>query len=151
MAKMTINRRTIAMVVVLFVLVVILWVTYSSVDLQQLHNHSLLGNSGSSMLDASNSLNRLSKYCNIGPLIRMAESHGKLEDIWELQYMAINVRHGDRSSIHKLPGTASERSRLRLHMPKHLDNRTTQYVEKLKSFSLSPLAGKDNKYNFEQV
>jgi hypothetical protein len=137
-----INRSSTMLVVVGIVFIVVLCVGYASLDLDM---KSKMFAGVSSMKSQSTAAQRLATYCNIAPPLRTSPS-GNINDSWDLQYLAVNVRHGDRSAIHKIPGTIASKASISTN-----DNRTAKYVEKLKSFHLAALPGKDSRYNFEQV
>jgi hypothetical protein len=130
------------LVVVGIVFIVIICVGYTSLDLDM---KSKLYGVGSSSSVQSTAAQRLASYCNVAPPLRTSHS-GNIDDNWDLQYLAVNIRHGDRAAIHKLPGTVTSKPLVAAN-----DNRTAKYVEKLKSFHLAALPGKESRYNFEQV
>ena len=92
---------------------------------------------------------RLSLYCNAEPPTRIPDKVS-INNSWELQYMALNIRHGDRSSIHRIPGTALPFP-LRTDILQFVDNRTSAYIDKLRSFSLTAIPSNGARYNMEKV
>lgn len=140
------KNRSVVITVIAVAVIVILCVTYSSVEL---HLTNGFGDRDRNEGGQSGGASRLDRYCNIEIPNRQLLNHS-LKENWTLQYLAINIRHGDRSAIHRMPGTTTFiDSSLPSQTP--LDNKTTIYIEKLKAFHLSALPGSRKRYNFEKV
>jgi hypothetical protein len=80
---------------------------------------------------------RLHSYCNAN--IPPATLNNVVEPAqdWKLKYLAINIRHGDRSAIHHTPGT------YKIDPLKHefqVEPRASRYVSYLQSFNLTSLS-----------
>ena len=85
-----------------------------------------------------NRISRLSRYCNINHPER-EKSKVDINGDWVLKYVAINIRHGDRSAIHRVPGTKSSS---RLEKAKYLDQRALLYAPLLSSYNLTAIPSK---------
>jgi hypothetical protein len=89
-------------------------------------------------VENSSSNQRLSEYCNIEvPSRKKMESYGIPG--WELQHLAINIRHGDRSAIHRIPGTSVTAPTVKDENSSYVDIRAKQYLNYFKVFLLSRL------------
>jgi len=91
---------------------------------------------------ASNTPNRLIQYCNDEP----AEGReGKLSADnlnlnWTLHHLLINIRHGDRSSIHLIPNAISLSTQVGdKQQQNYLDKRVHSFIPRLLSFTLVPM------------
>lgn len=153
MRKMAISRKLCTTSIVCVALLMVLWIAYSPVDIHLTNTLSGMGIPG--IVDSSfyDNTERLAKYCNTEIPARV-QPNESISDNWELQYLAINIRHGDRSSIHRMPGTVTPNDpRDALNSPRALDNITaaSTFIDKLKTFHLSALPGNSHRYNFEKV
>jgi hypothetical protein len=79
---------------------------------------------------------RLKAYCNIETTERQAFER-PLDDNWELQYLTLNIRHGDRSPVYHLySGDWRDSS-----APEPVDmSAVSPYIDHLRTFHLSPLS-----------
>jgi protein tyrosine phosphatase len=79
---------------------------------------------------------RLEAYCNIETTERQAFERS-LDDNWELQYLTLNIRHGDRSAVHHFySGDWRDSS-----APEPVDmSAVSPYIDQLRTFHLSPLS-----------
>ncbi|KAJ1397164.1 histidine phosphatase superfamily [Ochromonadaceae sp. CCMP2298] len=76
----------------------------------------------------------LERYCHTEVPRRFYFAHSSSN--WTLEYLAINIRHGDRSSIHDITGAKLPTPPAR---PPLIDGRALSYMPLLASFSLHPL------------
>jgi len=121
------NTKSFAAVSILFILIIL--VMYGTLDrrLQMDEDHS-------ASFYKHSSPNRLDKYCN--KEIPKRKVSNELSSNWKLVYLALNIRHGDRSPIHNIPGTVSESS----HSANALiDDKVLGYIPSLANFRLSTL------------
>ena len=51
-------------------------------------------------------INRLDQYCAANSIQGQEGAAIELKDEWKLIYLALTIRHGDRSPIHSMPGSA---------------------------------------------
>jgi hypothetical protein len=87
-------------------------------------------------------VNRLLEYCplaipsgNEGVLV---ENNGK----FELKHILVTIRHGDRSAIHRIPGSTDPS---KTHTSsKYLDTSVLQYVHRMSAFQLLSMKSKDS-------
>jgi hypothetical protein len=137
-----ISRKATVVTALGVVLVVVVWYVYSSHELHLPSSLSAIG-----IATSTSGRERLAKYCNIEIPERRSYNHS-IDDDWELQYLAVNIRHGDRSAIHRLPGTITPGNGI-----SEVDNVTaaSPYIEKLRTFQLSALPGSEKRFNSEQV
>ena len=91
-------------------------------------------------LDGENDLQRLHDYCPVS-ILHGSEgtlSASELEFDMTLKYILINIRHGDRSAIHLMPGSAP----LSLDIPDkgpHLEPNALNYLVQMKSIRLEKI------------
>lgn len=83
---------------------------------------------------------RLSRYCNVDVPKRDATYIASISG-WELKHLAINIRHGDRSALHRIPGTITTKGIKNEDRAEFLDPKAIEYTEKFKFLQLSRLTG----------
>lgn len=81
---------------------------------------------------------RLSEYCNIEVPEREVKSSYDIPG-WELQHLAINIRHGDRSALHRIPGTTTPPVALTDKNSSYLDIRAREHTHHFKCLHLEKL------------
>lgn len=89
--------------------------------------------------------NRLDLYCSSTmPRVHGSNSVREVKG-WYLAYVVMNIRHGDRSSIHSIPGITS----LGRNNEKHplLDKSALHYTHRFSSFNLSVIPTFRNVYS----
>lgn len=82
---------------------------------------------------------RLSRYCNVEVPKREAADITSIPG-WELKHLAINIRHGDRSALHRIPGTISSKPVNNEQRSEFYNPKAKEYTEKFKFLQLSRLA-----------
>lgn len=87
---------------------------------------------------------RLSQYCSINvPMTNREGPTFQGHEEYKLEYILLTIRHGDRSSIHQMPGSDTDShldSPLRLY-----DERAKEYIPRVSSFSIVPILPKTYK------
>ena len=119
----------------------LLGVFYTSLD-RQLDRSGLVSNLlevKDYFVENADQKSRLSEYCNIE--VPKREVMGSY-DIpgWELQHLAINIRHGDRSALHRIPGTTTPQVTLTDKNSSYLDVRAREYTHHFKCLHLEKLS-----------
>ena len=92
---------------------------------------------------------RLLEYC---PLAIPSGSEGNLVDNnrnFELKHLLVTIRHGDRSAIHRIPGSADPSKAFTTDKgsptsSKYLDASVLQYVQRMSAFRLQSMKAKDS-------
>ena len=96
----------------------------------------------------SPAVNRLLEYC---PLAIPSGNEGILVDNngnFELKHLLVTIRHGDRSAIHRIPGSADPSKTITTEQgsqtsSKYLDSYVLQYVQRMTAFRLQSIKSKD--------
>eukprot|EP01032_Pedospumella_encystans_P017089 gene17089-19481_t len=119
----------------------LLGVFYTSLD-RQLDRSGLVSNLlevKDYFVENADQKSRLSEYCNIEvPKREVMGSYGIPG--WELQHLAINIRHGDRSALHRIPGTTTPPVTLTDKNSSYLDVRAREYTHHFKCLHLEKLS-----------
>lgn len=76
-------------------------------------------------------------YCNTHPVTGSEGGTFQGSKDWVLHHLLLNIRHGDRSSIHNIPEAQKLSSQLKNYVV--LDYTALQYVPRLNSFVLEPI------------
>ena len=90
---------------------------------------------------------RLLEYC---PLAIPSGNEGILVDNngnFELKHILVTIRHGDRSAIHRIPGSADPIKTITTEKgtsSKYLDSSVLQYVQQMSAFRLQSMKSKDS-------
>lgn len=115
-------------------------VFYTSLD-HKLHESGLVSNLlevKDYFVENADQKSRLSEYCNIDVPRREAVSSYDIPG-WELQHLAINIRHGDRSALHRIPGTTTPPVTLTDKNSSYIDIRAREYTHHFKCLHLKKL------------
>ena len=83
-------------------------------------------------LDAASEL----RYCNSGKVVGLEGPVFEGSSDYVLHYLLLNIRHGDRSSIHNIPGAQPLSSQLTNKKKLYLDSGAFKYLPMLSSFIL---------------
>ena len=119
----------------------LLGVFYTSLD-RQLDRSGLVSNLlevKDYFVENADQKSRLSEYCNIEVPKREVISSYNIPG-WELQHLAINIRHGDRSALHRIPGTTTPPVTLTDKNSSYLDVRAREYTHHFKCLHLEKLS-----------
>lgn len=79
---------------------------------------------------------RLTHYCNVEVPNRVESEMYGISG-WELQHLAVNIRHGDRSTLHRIPGTDVTTPPIGDENSSYLDVRAKQYLPSFKVLMLT--------------
>lgn len=100
-------------------------------------------------LDDEKDIRRLNDYCSIN-IVRGSEgilNPPELELDMELKYILINIRHGDRSAIHTMPGSSPTSLEIPDKGP-YLEPNALNYLQQMKSIKLESITTKSVKKRF---
>ena len=62
---------------------------------------------------------------------------------WKLHHLLINIRHGDRSSIHNIPSAEKLEDQVKTNSIEFLSYSALEYFPKLNSFAIKPIGTQD--------
>ena len=79
------------------------------------------------------------RYCNTGDATGAEGPIFEGSDEWVLHHLLFNIRHGDRSSIHNIPGAQSLSAQVNSKENKYLDHRALKYLPFLRFFVLKSI------------
>lgn len=88
-------------------------------------------------------IERLVNYCSLKVAIGAEGPHFIEHEKFILEYVLLTIRHGDRSSIHKMPGSIDNG----IANPDNpfYDSRALQYIPRSSSFSIVPIESRNVK------
>jgi len=78
-------------------------------------------------------------YCNTQPPSGSEGETFTKSDQWVLHHLLVNIRHGDRSSIHNIPSAQPLVLQTKDSTVQYLEYSALQYIPRLNSFKLTPL------------
>lgn len=79
------------------------------------------------------------RYCSIGEVVGAEGPVFEGSDDYVLHHLLLNIRHGDRSSIHNIPGAQPLSAQVHRKEKSFLDQRVFQYLPLLSSFVLKSM------------
>lgn len=141
------SKSSIFLILVIVVFTAFVGVIYSSLEIDK-DSRPLTAE----LFAASRSIfypaaSRLQQYCSLSTPIRATHSVD-IHDAWDLQYLAINIRHGDRSAINHIVGTTKNYANVKGNNSYFIDSEALKHVYRLKAFDLNPLPrGEDKQKN----
>jgi Histidine phosphatase superfamily (branch 2) len=131
----------VVIVVIFFAVESTLYDTISSTDGNDFHKQSFREQP---MISPSGDL----MYCNTHEVTGSEGTAFTGSQNWVLHHLLLNIRHGDRSSIHNIPEAQKLSDQVSKHV--YLDQAALQYVPRLNSFVLEPIgSGKPGTVNSE--
>lgn len=145
------SRSSIFLILIIVVFTAFIGVIYSSLEIDK----DSRGPLAAELFAASRSIfyptvSRLQQYCSLSTPIRGTHSVD-IHDTWELQYLAINIRHGDRSAINHIVGTTKNYAAVKGNNSFFIDSEALKHVYRLKAFDLNPLTRNGEKLRHKPV
>lgn len=135
------NKSTIFLILIIVLFTVFVGIIYSLLEMDK--DSNIRGPLAAEIYAVSRNIfypaaNRLQQYCNLNPPARTTHS-ADIQDAWELQYLAINIRHGDRSAINHIKGTTKNYGTVKGNNSFFINSEALEHVYRLKGFELNPL------------
>lgn len=133
------SKNAIYLILIIVVFTAFLGVIYSSLEIDNNNRGPL----ATEIFAASRNIfyptaTRLQQYCSIITPVRGSHSVD-IHDSWELQYLTINIRHGDRTAINHIVGTSKNYGNMKGNNSYFIDEEALKHVYRLKAFDLDPL------------